>query len=138
MANSYSVGGDVNAWCTKCKLELTHSIIGMLDDLPKKVKCNTCGGRHNYRLKPATKSAGKTIKTTGKTKTESSNLESYESHLKGFDLSQATNYVMESSFTQDEVIDHPHFGTGIVVSVVNSKKIEILFKEGPKLLVQNH
>ena len=138
MANSYSVGGDVNAWCTKCKLELTHSIIGMLDDLPKKVKCNTCGGRHNYRLKPGTKSAGKTIKTTRKTKTESSNLASYESHFKGFDLSQATNYVMESSFTKDEVIDHPHFGVGIVVSVVNSKKIEILFKEGPKLLVQNY
>ena len=138
MTNKYKVGGDVDAWCTKCKLVLAHSIIGLLDELPKKVKCKTCGGRHNYRLEPAKKSATKTRRTNKEAKLRSSNLEIYESHLKGFDLSKATSYKMEGSFSQDEVIDHPFFGPGIVVSIVNDKKIEIIFKEGPKLLVQNY
>mgnify|MGYP001263837666 CR=1 FL=1 len=138
MTNNYSVGEDVDAWCSKCKMELAHTIIAIIDELPKKVKCNTCGGQHNYRLKPGKKSDGKIRKTNRKTKSSISNLEIYESHLAGFDLSRATKYKMEGSFTQDEVIDHPFFGAGIVVSVVNSKKIEILFKEGTRLLVQNH
>ncbi len=136
MTDNYSVGGDVDAWCSKCKLELAHTIIAMIDDLPKKVKCNTCDGKHNYRLKPGKKSAGKI--TNRKTKSIISNLETYESHLAGFDLSRATKYKMEGSFAQDEVIDHPFFGAGIVLSIVSNKKIEILFKEGPRLLVQNH
>jgi len=138
MTNNYSVGGDVDAWCSKCKMELAHTIIAMVDELPKKVKCNTCNAKHNYRLKPVVKSAGKIRKTGGKRKSGLSNLKIYESHLAGFDLSRATKYKMESSFTQDEVIDHPHFGSGIVVSVVDSKKIEILFKDGPRILVQNY
>ncbi len=68
MTDNYSVGGDVNAWCSKCKMELAHTIIAMVDELPKKVQCNTCSGKHNYRLKPVVKSAGKVRKTTRKTK----------------------------------------------------------------------
>lgn len=138
MTHNYSVGGDVTAWCSKCKLELAHTIVALVDELPKKVECNTCNAKHNYRLKPVAKSAGKTSRTTRKTKSGLSNLEIYESHVADFDLSRATKYKMESSFTQDEVIDHPHFGPGIVISVVNNKKIEILFKDGPKLMVQNY
>lgn len=138
MTNSYSAGGNVDAWCSKCKMELAHTIVAIVDELPKKVKCNTCGGQHNYRLKPGSKSNGKVREKNKKIKDRIAYLENYESHLAGFDLSQATKYEMESSFTQDEVIDHPFWGAGIVVSVVNSKKIEILFKEGPKMLVQNH
>ncbi len=138
MTDKYSVGGDVNAWCTKCKLELAHTIIALVDELPKKVKCNTCNAKHNYRLKPVVKSTGKVRKTTRKTKSGLSDLEIYESHLAGADLSKATKYKMESSFTQDEIIDHPSFGSGIVVSVVDSKKIEILFKDGPRMMVQNY
>ncbi len=44
---------------------------------------------------------------------------------------------MKGSFKKDEIIDHPKFGLGIVSSVIQEHKIEILFKEGPKLLVQN-
>jgi hypothetical protein len=102
------------------------------------VKCNTCSGQHNYRLKPPAKKTGQVRKTTRKTKAGISNLEKYESHFAGLDISQATKYKIEGSFSQDEVVDHPDFGAGIVLSVVNSVKIEILFKDGPKLMVQNY
>ena len=138
MTEKYSLGEDVNSWCLKCKKELGHTIITIVDELPKKVKCNTCSGQHIYRLKPPEKKAGKVRKTTRKTKAGISNLEKYESHFAGLDISQATKYKIEGSFSQDEVVDHPDFGAGIVLSVVNSVKIEILFKDGPKLMVQNY
>ena len=37
----YEVGRDVLSMCTKCKMELGHVIIAMIDDQPKKVKCAT-------------------------------------------------------------------------------------------------
>ncbi len=137
MTNKYAVGGNVDGWCSKCKMELAHTIIGLLDKLPKKVKCNTCDAQHVYRLKPGTKSAGKSKKTTRQTKSKKSNLETYESHLTGYNLAKATTYAMGGNFAQDEIINHPVFGAGVVVTIVNNSKIEILFKDGPKLLVQN-
>ena len=138
MTKKYSVGGDVDAWCLKCKMELSHTITAIVDELPKKVKCNTCSGLHVYRLKPVKKSASAAKKTTRKRKPKISDLEIYESRLAGFDLAKATKYTMEGSFAQDEIIDHPYFGPGIVISVFSSKKIEILFKDGLKMLVQNY
>ena len=44
MKNNYSVSGHVDGWCTKCKLELGHTIIALANNLPVKVKCNTCEG----------------------------------------------------------------------------------------------
>jgi hypothetical protein len=59
MINSYSVGGDIDAWCTKCKLELGHTITALVDNLPKKVKCNTCSAQHIFRAKPFKRSRTK-------------------------------------------------------------------------------
>ena len=53
MTDNYSTGGYVDAWCTKCKMELGHTIIAMVDNMPKRVQCNTCGGKHNFRTGPS-------------------------------------------------------------------------------------
>ena len=136
MTNDYTVGGEVVSWCTKCKLELGHTIIAMVDNRPKKVKCNTCSGQHIYRLKPS--DSGKTVKRGGrKRKTPE---EIYHEHIikiSGGDLSGARTYRIDESFIVDELIDHPKFGVGIVTSIVKTNKMETLFKDGPRLLIQN-
>ena len=43
------VGGDVDAYCTKCRMDLSHRVIAMVANEPKRVKCLTCDGEHNYR-----------------------------------------------------------------------------------------
>ena len=43
------VSGEVDSYCTKCKLDLAHRIIAMVGDQPKKVECRTCGSHHLYR-----------------------------------------------------------------------------------------
>ena len=137
MTNEHSAGENIDAWCTKCKSELVHRIFAMVDDIPKKVICNTCKGKHNYRTKPPEKKAPKSNKTARKTKHQETDYNEYVSRLTGLDPSDANKYSMKGSFKKDEIIDHPKFGLGIVLSVIQAHKIEILFKEGSKLLVQN-
>src|SRR5438309_8942814 len=43
------VGGEADAWCTKCEMVLAHTVIAMVGTKPVKVECNTCHGVHKYR-----------------------------------------------------------------------------------------
>jgi hypothetical protein len=137
MTNDHSVGGYIDAWCTKCKLELGHTIVAIVDDFPKKVKCNTCQGQHNYKTKPAERSRTKAAGTARKRKAKESTYEKYLALLKEADVANVKKYGMKDNFEKDQVIDHTKFGTGIVTAVINPNKIEILFKDGTKLLGQN-
>src|SRR5215213_3546093 len=42
-------GGEVDSWCTKCRMDLLHRIIAMQNGKIIRVECRTCGGHHNYR-----------------------------------------------------------------------------------------
>ncbi|MEN8264315.1 MAG: hypothetical protein ABFR82_12720 [Nitrospirota bacterium] len=138
MIKSYSVGEDIDAWCTKCKLELDHTIVAMVDNLPKKVECNTCKGKHNYRKKPAERTRTKT--KTGVRKVRKTVTEKYNEVLSGLAegaLSNATKYSIKGTFEKDDIIDHSKFGIGVVLSIIKVNKAEVLFKDGLKLLIQN-
>jgi hypothetical protein len=42
-------GDDVGAYCTRCKMDLTHTILAMADEhTPERVRCNTCGSEHRF------------------------------------------------------------------------------------------
>ena len=131
MAVKFKVGGEIVSWCTKCKLILDHTIVALVDASPKKVKCHTCKGHHNYREKaPVAKSPGKRrVKQTA-----------YEVSMSrlgdAYDFSSAKKYSMKGKFKVDQVIDHASFGIGFVISSLDHK-IEALFEGGPKRLVQN-
>lgn len=137
MNSTYTTGGYIESWCTKCELELGHTIIAMVDNLPKRVKCNTCSGEHNYRSNPSEKSRTKSKNPSRKATAQKINYNEHITRLTGGDLSTARKYSITDNFEKDEVIDHSLFGIGIVLSIIQINKIKILFKDGPKLLIQN-
>ena len=49
MSKKPSAGGLVATYCTKCKLDLGHTIMAMVGEKIVRVKCRTCGSEHNYR-----------------------------------------------------------------------------------------
>src|SRR5437868_2800815 len=49
MSKPLKTGGEVDSWCTKCKLVLNHRVIAMVGGTPVRVECSTCGSHHNYR-----------------------------------------------------------------------------------------
>jgi hypothetical protein len=49
MGEAYKVGKDCDAYCTRCKMDLGHTIVAMVDGMPVQVKCDTCHSFHKYR-----------------------------------------------------------------------------------------
>ena len=133
---SYTVGGNIDSWCGKCKLLLAHTIEAMLNGVAKKVQCNTCNAKHGYRKDP---SAAKTARASSRTKTATSKAtlksSDYDSYMRGKDTSLAKTYKMSEKFVQGQVMTHKMFGFGIVTSTKGQFKVEVLFKEGPKTLI---
>src|SRR3954468_6362493 len=51
MSKPLRAGGEVDSWCTKCKLFLNHRVIAMVGGTPVRVECKTCGSHHNFRAR---------------------------------------------------------------------------------------
>ncbi len=137
MVTTYSTGESIDSWCSKCKLELGHTIVAIVDNAPKKVKCNTCNSQHNFRSKPLSKSRKKSATTSRKRKSKETTYEEYFLRLQNSDPANSRTYDSKENYKEDEIIVHLRFGIGIVLSVIQTNKLKILFKDGPKLLIQN-
>ena len=126
------VGGDVDSWCAKCKQMILHTIVAIVDDKPKKVQCNSCKANHVYRAQqPGTKKAKKTA-AGAKTALKASD---YERLMEGRDRTSSRRYSTKSQFQKSELITHPKFGLGIATALKDTTKVEILFPDGPRVLV---
>lgn len=129
----YSAGADVDAYCSKCKLVLAHVIIAVAKNKPARVECKTCQGVHAYRA-AATKKRPKTKRAAGETARRPSN---YDEALASRDISRAKRYQATALFNVDDVVDHKMFGLGLVTRVLADDKIEVLYREGIRVMVHN-
>jgi hypothetical protein len=128
------VGADVEAWCTKCKLVLNHSVVAMQGAKPRRVRCLTCEGEHIYRPeKPVSKAASK---KAGKTTTRRTR-QSWEEVMQEAESKPHKVYSMSGSFAEGDWIEHSHFGLGCVQSFVPPNKITVRFADSTRLLVCN-
>ena len=151
MPNATRVGGEIDAACGKCELNLAHTIIAMVGPKVVKVKCNTCGGEHNYRgvqplvklqsfaaPKRATSSSTSSSKSTAVKRSSATSAAtvviSWDEQFKGKDLTKAKKYSPRETFVVDDVVDHPTFGLGLV-RAVRDGKVEVAFKQEDKILV---
>ena len=132
-----SAGGFVAAYCTKCKLDLSHTIMAMVREKIARVKCRTCGSEHNYKDK--TKKAATRKKTTATTK------RAVSSKSPEMQWIEAMNKVARAEIPYDgtraykpgEAVAHPVFGSGVVLEV-SEKKIAIIFKDKERKLVSGN
>ena len=133
-----AVGSDVEAYCTKCKEILAHAVVAMQDSKPRRVRCLTCDGEHNYRAKkPASRTpAKKSAKTTKRTTTKRSR-QSWEEVMQQAASKPHKKYSMSGSFAEGDWIEHSHFGLGCVQSFTPPNKITVRFADSTRLLVCN-
>jgi len=140
-----SAGSEIDAWCTKCKLDLGHRIIAMVEDRPKRVVCSTCGSQHNYRA-PKTLTTGVRIRKVMKSaapkspsaraKAENDRQVEWERRIAGNTLESFKRYTIDKIFEPDDLVTHKKFGEGYVVDVLDPKKVTIMFKDGLRTLAQ--
>jgi hypothetical protein len=140
--NATRVGGEIDALCNRCELNLAHTIVAMVGPKVIKVKCNTCGADHQYRgqqplskaqsfAAPRKSAAGPKAARATKASAAAT---SWEDKFKGKDLGRARRYSPRETFAVDDVVDHPTFGLGLVTHV-RGDKVDISFKQHDRTLV---
>ena len=132
-------GSEINSRCLKCKDVTNHTVFAMVDGKIAKVECNVCGGRHNYRPeKPASEAASKRKATRAASIAEAKlakNEALFDEMVAGRSQSQAIPYGMNDIFKENDLLNHPIFGLGIVTETVMPNKIEVMFRQQSKLLI---
>ncbi|MCG2749965.1 MAG: hypothetical protein L6365_20835 [Desulfobulbaceae bacterium] len=138
-----TAGDDIDSRCLKCKQVTNHTIAAMVGSKVAKVQCNVCRAVHNYRpvqvekkttLRRSGEKSGQPVKTpriSKELKAENNFLEL----LGGRDPIAAVRYAMTKSFAEDDLVNHPFFGIGLVTRVIPPNKIDVVFKEGSKILI---
>jgi len=136
MATALRVGGDIDAWCTRCKMNLGHTILALVGTRPARVRCNTCHGEHNYRRDggDGPRKGSWEPRETRERREAKPSVTSWEALLAGKDLSRARKYSAKEKYAADELIQHPSFGIGLVQEV-RGDKIQVAFKADVKTLV---
>lgn len=142
MSKAYSAGMEVDAWCTKCKLDLNHRIIAMNGDAIKRVECLTCRGHHNYRRPKSAEPEKKTTKrssskTTKKARATAADQlrKSWEQAILGRSPTDFVAYRITETFAAGQLLRHKKFGEGVVAEVLEDGKVAVLFEDGEKTLV---
>ena len=161
MTKSLKTGGEVDSYCTKCKMVLNHRIIAMVGNTPVRVECSTCSSHHNFRprmpgekavkergvapARPATASrssssgrpAGGVRAAAVRAEEERLGRERFwEKAVSGKTPSEFRPYGVSEIFAEGDLVRHSKFGDGIVTRILDARKVEILFREEPKTLAQ--
>jgi hypothetical protein len=147
-----SAGSEIDAWCTKCRMDLGHRIVAMVGGVPKRVVCQTCGGEHTYRAprseasvapfvrrkdgeapapkRPAT--AG--VRAAQKAREEEERYGTWAQHTLGKTVDAFTRYSMDEKLAVGQLVLHPKFGEGYVEAVNEDAKVSVMFRDGRRTL----
>lgn len=128
---TYQVGSNIDSWCTRCKLVLAHTIEAIANGVIKRVVCNTCKGKHQYKGEEP----GKKIASRPAASKARSRVSDFTKLMAEKDENESMPYNMRTQFVKGDVISHATFGRGVVVEDKDQQKIEVLFECGPKILV---
>lgn len=141
-----AAGAEIDAWCTRCRLDLGHRIVALVGGLPKRVVCMTCGSEHNYRAPKSQEStkASRRVATPrkaagggAKTKAAAAARAEWEARVNGQSIGAFTRYSMTQSYRLDQLVTHKKFGEGYVSAIPDSDKVTIMFRDGERTLAQN-
>ncbi len=125
--NPYRTGGEIDALCTKCGMDLTHTIMAMVGAKVVKVKCKTCGAEHTFRGDSAAVAAKATSRTAKPTVR-------FEDRIKGRNVGLARKYSPREYFKVHDLITHPTFGLGLVTAN-RGDRIDVAFQTSERTLV---
>ena len=133
----YAVGQEVEAYCSKCQIVLAHHIAKLTASRISRVECSACKDTHAYRKALPKLSSNPTPaqKAAQAERRKAQAVATYEAAMQEFDTSSAQPYSVRSMFEPNDFIEHKTFGTGRVLRTLAGNKVEVMFREGSKILV---
>lgn len=149
-------GGEIDSMCSKCKLVLNHRIVAVDHGTPVRVECLTCHGEHKYRAPPSpskgsaaaaapkrerstTPTRGGSAASRAEAKAEAARNDhekTWESAIAGKNPRDFIAYNVALTFAEGDLVRHSKFGDGVIVRVLDAKKVEVLFRGESKTLAQ--
>ncbi len=133
------IGNEIVSHCGKCKSDTLHLITAVNGAQIEKVLCKICLSYHRFRTpKNSIPNHSQHKKNTMTTKKKRSISAKKAAEIISLDPEDAIEYQMTLSYDVDAKISHKIFGLGIVKNIIDSQKIEVLFKDKERILVQNY
>ncbi len=147
-----SAGGEIDAWCTKCRMDLGHRIVALVAGVPKRVICQTCFGEHAYhapRSAPATpgvfirrdtaapaskRPAPAGVRAAQRARVEKDRYDAWAERTLGRTVDAFKRYSMDLTLATGELVLHPKFGEGYVELVREDGKVSVMFRDGARTL----
>jgi hypothetical protein len=87
----------------------------------------------------STRGGPKSTGPRGETKAElkeRERVQSWEKSIAGKAMSDFVPYRVSQVFTEGQLVRHSKFGDGIVTRIIDSRKVEVLFKDDARTLAQ--
>lgn len=132
-------------------MDLLHRVIAMNGTKPARVECRTCMGHHAYRrpknAPPEPKASRSSTPRSTTPRSASARAQAaalserqreadWEKRVGGQPLTAFKPYRTTQTFEMGELIRHAKFGDGYITRVLDSHKVEVMFKDGPRTLAQ--
>ena len=128
-------GAEVDAWCTKCRMDLLHRIIATDAGRIVRVECRTCGGHHNYH-RPKSAKAPQRAPRRAADEAERERTAAWRRAVLGKPIGDFRAYRTGATYGTGDLIRHTRFGDGYVVRVIDRQKVEVMFSDGSRTLAQ--
>jgi hypothetical protein len=135
-------------------MDLNHRIIALVEGVPVKVECESCGSHHKYRRPMSERGSEKRTRTSSTKRSTGTSSRSvsaraaaeaaeeadrereWQSRIAGKMADEFTKYTPRGTFDTDDLVHHFKFGDGYVVRVIDGNKIEVMFQDGARVLAQ--
>lgn len=131
MLEKNSAGRNIESYCTKCRLNLDHTIMATSGEEIARVRCKTCGTSHKFKGLADARKIGKprAIKRGVEEATAEIIWENSLAEAKGI----KRDYDVSVKYCIGDVVNHQTFGKGIVVKLYTNK-CSMLFKDKERLM----
>jgi hypothetical protein len=147
MPKPLRVAGEVDSWCTRCRLVLNHRVVSMKVGKAHQVECLTCRSQHLWRPttpgdKPASATGGSTRPrsagggASARAQAASRQEQRWEQATNGRGVLDFKTYEVGGNFQEGELVRHKKFGDGVVTRVIDASKVEVLFRDEARTLAQ--
>lgn len=114
---------------------LAHTIEAVVKGRITRVHCNTCNGQHAHRASPPGSGTRTRSSRSSTSRAPAKPERDYASILRSRDPATARGYATTEHFKDGELIRHPTFGVGLVMTIKDANKIEVMFADGSKTLI---
>lgn len=144
--SALAVGGEVEAYCGKCKESRTHRIVVMHEKKPFRVQCVHCRSQHGYRNEPSARATGTPEAAPRKTARAVVDLEAQKRRIEREKLQSELNNVAAGDvrsfdpggiYKSGQVIEHPKYGRGKIESITRGSLL-VRFLDGLRPLSRNY